>query len=146
MALGLGMKIAFDLDGVLIPDFKHIPNLNQTEFYQYTFYAKPLIQPNYDFDVVTARDEKHRAVTEQWLNQLDKKPNNVFMNIGKLGSSEFKFQMVQLHQYDMYVESDLEICNDIEFLCVQNNVKTQIIHFDSFICNQLLTLNNSMLL
>ena len=65
-------KIAFDLDGVLVPDYSHIPNLSHQQFYEYTLYAKPLINPSSKFDIVTARSEQYRDITEKWLTIFSK--------------------------------------------------------------------------
>lgn len=127
-------KIAFDLDGVLIPDYNFIPGLTDEEFYAQTMHAKPLFNPQYDFDIVTARFEEHRAMTEQWIQQMKTWPKNIFMlDNRKETPAEFKFRIACQQNYQVYVESDPKICIEIKLLAETNNVKLQVIHYDTWV-------------
>lgn len=136
-------KIAYDLDGVLVPDYNQIPNLTQAEFYQQTLYAKPMFNPTGIFDVVTARDEIHRPVTEHWLTQLATPPNQLFMKKNDNESNaEYKLRLCLDQGYRVYVESDAEIVDEMTKL---NDSKLVIIHFGTYIVrhfNQLAAQNN----
>jgi hypothetical protein len=132
-------KIAFDMDGVLLPDYNIIPNLTQSDFYGETVYAKPLINPDYDFDVVTARDEKWRSITETWLKQMSTYPKNVFLKDTGSNESpaEYKFRIAQQEGYTVFVESDWAVCVEMNQLIEKNNSNLHVIHFDSWINSQL---------
>jgi uncharacterized HAD superfamily protein len=133
------MKIAFDLDGVLLPDYNFIPKLDLLQFYEQTLHAKPLFHPQYVYDVVTARSEDHRELTEKWLTQMDIYPTNIFMNTENISPAEFKYKVIRANEYDMYVESDVQICKDIAAMFEQDEVADppHIIHFGIFVGSRL---------
>lgn len=122
-------NIAFDLDGVLVPDYSHIDGLNHQQFYEYTLYAKPMFNPTGVFDIVTARSEKYRAITEKWLKQLTTQPNRVFMKSNQDETPvAYKSRICYAQGYRVFVESDADI--------VANMAKTsglEVIHFDEYI-------------
>jgi len=127
-------KIAFDLDGVLVPDYHHIPGLTMAEFYQQTLYAKPLFTPSGEFDIVTARTEEYRSVTEEWIAQLSNRPRQVIMLQNKNETpAEFKFRTAVEQGYVLYIESDLSIVKNMRELAFNNNVDIGIVHFSEFV-------------
>jgi len=131
-------KIAFDLDGVIIPDYSMIPNLNDEEFFNQTLYAKPLINPLLPFDIVTARLEIRRDATIKWLQQLKRMPINLYMRPSLDETpAEFKFRMCVEQDYDIYVESDPVISSEMVDLCVKHNRKLVVIHYDTWVIHSL---------
>ena len=131
-------KIAFDLDGVLIPDYNVIPNLTDEEFFNQTLYTKPLINPLLPFDIVTARLEIHRDVTIKWLQQLQRMPINLYMRPSLVETpAEFKFRMCVEQDYEIYVESDPVISSEMVDLCVKHNHKLVVIHYDTWVMHSL---------
>ena len=131
-------KIAFDLDGVLVPDYHHIPNLTMQEFYLQTLYAKPLFSPVGEFDVVTARSAEYRDVTEQWLAQLAERPQTVIMKVDAGESAaEFKYRVCVEQGYVIYIESDPDIVQQMRKLADQDGVDISVIHFAGFIASSL---------
>ena len=129
------MKIAFDLDGVLVPDYNRIPNLSEAEFFEQTLYAKPLFNPEGEFDVVTARLDYNRGVTEEWLSQLITQPVRLLMRSSEDETpASFKYRMIKQHGYTLYVESDHAICREIyEHSVADGNDTLHVLHFDSFV-------------
>lgn len=129
------MKIAFDLDGVLVPDYNRIPDLSEAEFFEQTLYAKPLFNPKGDFDVVTARLEYNRPVTQRWLSQLTAQPTNLFMRDDVDESpAEFKYRVCKREGYTVYVESDPEIAKDMaSFALIDRSMRLTVLHFDEFV-------------
>jgi hypothetical protein len=129
------MKIAFDLDGVLVPDYNRIPDLSEAEFFEQTLYAKPLFNPEGEFDVVTARLDYNRGVTEAWLAQLTTQPVQLLMRDSEDESpAAFKYRMIKQHGYTLYVESDPHICREIyEHSIADGNETLHVLHFDAFI-------------
>jgi hypothetical protein len=131
------VKIGFDLDGVLIPDHSIVPNINEEEFFNLTLYEKPLFNPVGAFDIVTARVEAIRPVTEKWLSQLTTKPENVFMRADKSTETpaEFKYRICKQQGYLVYVESDLQICKDMLQLTTKSGFNLKIIHYATWVEN-----------
>lgn len=127
-------EIGFDMDGVLIPDHQYIDGLTDIEFYTRLLVEKPMFNPTYTFDVVTARSEKDRDLTAKWLLQLTKQPNNLFMRANSSETpAEFKFRIATEQNYKIYVESDLQICKDMLQLVLKYKSDLRIIHFDSWV-------------
>jgi hypothetical protein len=131
-------KIAFDLDGVIIPDYNIIPNFTDDEFLNQTMYAKPLINPLLPFDIVTARLEGWRDATVKWLQQLTRMPEHLYMRPSlEETPSEFKFRISKLNGYDIYVESDSKICSEMVDLCQKHDHKLIVIHYDTWVTHSL---------
>ena len=108
------MKIAFDLDGVLTPDYRKIPGLTKEEFYKLTAYAKPLFCPKGEYDIITARDIKYKAITDKWANQLENQPERIFFKTtNKISAAEYKFTILYKGGYKVYIESDQAIIDEI---------------------------------
>jgi len=128
------VEIGFDMDGVLLPDHQYIDGLTDIEFYTRLLSEKPMFNPMYAFDVVTARSEKDRDLTAKWLLQLTRQPNNLFMRADSSETpAEFKFKISVKQGYKIYVESDLQICKDMLKLILKNKVDLRVIHFDSWV-------------
>ena len=127
-------EIGFDMDGVFLPDHSFIEGITDDEFFERTLYEKPLFHPTYTFDIVTARLEDRRPLTEKWVLQLNKKPQNIFMRPDETESpAEFKFRIADKQQYKIYVESDLQVCKDMLKLVIKHSSDLRIIHFDSWV-------------
>jgi FMN phosphatase YigB (HAD superfamily) len=132
------VKIAFDLDGVLIPDFHQIPEWTEDMFFEHSIYAKPLFHPLNPFDVVTARSIKRKDVTLKWLKQLERQPNNVFLKDNTDETpAEFKYRIAKQQEYKIYVESDPVICSEMEELCTQEEHDLIVMHFNTWIIHTL---------
>jgi FMN phosphatase YigB (HAD superfamily) len=133
-------KIAFDLDGVLVPDYHHIPSLTMQEFYEQTLYAKPLFSPVGAFDVVTARSAEYRDITEQWINQLAIRPQTLIMKTdANESAAEFKYRICIEQGYTLYIESDPEIVQQMRKLANYHGVDIGVVHFAGFIASSLKT-------
>ena len=128
--------IGFDMDGVLLPDHHYIEDMLDDQFFELLLKEIPLFNPTYDFDVVTARPEKFRPLTEKWLLQMKKQPNKLFMKERSLeeeSNAEYKFRIASQERYTIYVESDLQICQDMLKLVQKANSPLRIIHFGSWV-------------
>lgn len=124
------------MDGVLLPDHHYIEDLLDDQFFELLLKEMPLFNPTYDFDVVTARPEKFRPLTEKWLLQMKKQPNKLFMKERSLeeeSNAEYKFRIASQERYTIYVESDLQICQDMLKLVQKANSPLRIIHFGSWV-------------
>lgn len=74
------MKIAFDFDGVFIPDFNRIPILEGlSEFYDMAHYAKPIFKPEGEWILLTGRNPLFKDKTEAYITRhFDNPPTTVF--------------------------------------------------------------------
>lgn len=127
------MKIAFDLDGVLVPDCDHIPYINSIDdFYGLTMYMKPLFNPQGSYAIITARPAEHRSTTWTWCNRhLEELPSRLFHECTDETPGAYKARILNSNtDIQTYVESDIGI---VEYL--RRNVTTgcEIIHFDDYI-------------
>jgi len=123
------------MDGVLLPDHHYIEDMLDDQFFELLLKEIPLFNPTYDFDVVTARPEKFRPLTEKWLLQMTKQPNKLFMKETSLEetNAEYKFRIASQEGYTIYVESDLQICHDMLKLVKKAKSPLRIIHFGSWV-------------
>ena len=121
--------IAYDLDGVLLPDYNHCPHLTEQEFYDQTLFVKPLFSPKGQFVILTARPESQRPRTIQWLEQLTTKPQQLIMRPDSFELHyEYKLNQLELAEYSIFLESDLGLC---EFLWKNYKGSTQVVHYSS---------------
>ena len=129
------IKIAFDLDGVLVPDCDQIPFIKSLDdFYGLTMYMKPLFNPSGPYAIITARPASHRSTTWTWCNRhLIELPNRLFHECLDETPGAYKEKILNDNpNIQTYVESDEGI---VKYL--RNNVKTgcEIIFFDEYISN-----------
>ena len=122
------------MDGVLLPDYNHIVGLGDRDFFVQTLYAKPMFSPAGRFDVVTARLECWRDITEQWLKQLREPPVAVFMRSSEDESpAQFKYRIAVERGYTKFVESDPQVCREMNKLIKANFTNLHVIHFDDYL-------------
>jgi hypothetical protein len=111
-------RIAFDLDGVFIPDCDIIPNLGGlVQFYQITVFMRPIFVPNGAYDIITARDLKYKDITTTWLKKYfsNNLPNNLYHDCTVESPSEYKTRILnQTPNIQTYIESDESIVNDLK--------------------------------
>lgn len=130
------ITIAYDLDGVLIPDCNDIPFLGGLEeFYTLAFYMRPLFIPQGEYSIITARSPTYKALTNKWVDKhLTNLPKTIFHNIQDITPEEYKADVINNEQIAVYVESDLSIVNYLKI-----NTSANIIYFSEFIGS---TINN----
>lgn len=138
------MKIAFDLDGVLVPDCDRIPNLGGlAEFYELTTYMRPLFTPKGNYAIITARPAEFRSITEEWCRTfLDNRPVKLFHEVVDETPAEYKAQILNTYtSIQTYVESDAGIVEELKQLVTTG---CNIIHFSEFVNNQLTAVQNNV--
>ena len=133
MGLDSVIKIAYDLDGVLVPDCDHIPFIKSLDdFYGLTMYMKPLFNPKDVFAIITARPARHRSITWTWCNRhLSDLPERLFHECLDETPGAYKTNILNDNaNIQTYIESDIGI---VKYL--RDNVTTgcEIIHFDEFL-------------
>lgn len=128
-------KIAFDLDGVLLPDCDEIPSLGGLrEFYNLTMYMRPLFIPTGPYEIITGRSPLYRQITIAWIQKyLTVQPTALHHSIGNHETpAEYKARTLESNAIDIYVESDIQIVYQL----LERTDRT-IIHFGSYIPNKL---------
>jgi len=125
-------KIAFDLDGVFVPDCLNIPNVGGlTAFYALTYYMKPVFRPGGEWSIITARNAEYRAQTMAWVNEhFENKPVRVWHELIDQTPGEYKAEVINQNGIEFYIESDMDI---VQYL--MDNTQAQILHFD-MICRR----------
>jgi len=126
-------RIAFDLDGVLIPDFDKIPSLGGLEnFYSMTTYIRPIFKPQGDFIIITARPAEYRPVTWKWCQKyLDPLPTILFHERNQETSGKYKSGILNSNtDISFYIESDSGI---VSYLKKNVRSSCEIIHFDEYV-------------
>lgn len=127
--------IAFDFDGVLIPDCEHIPFLKgRDDYYRFTKYMKPMFQPNMDYCIITGRPKSYRELTSEWCQlHLKKQPVILFHENTETATADYKIKVLNANRnIEMFVESSLKNVEKMRPL-----VECKVFHFSSYF-NQVL--------
>lgn len=130
------IKIAFDMDGVFLPDYHHMPGFSEQEFFFQTLFSKPMIDPYYDYVVITGRIERWRNVTERWFQQVTNPPKAIYMRPNTDEKAMvFKARILNaMPHITTYIESDWEICEYLKAYC---SSQLKVLHFSSFTAEQI---------
>lgn len=115
-------KIAYDLDGVFIPDCDKIPNLGGlSEFYDLTMNMRPIFTPDHEYDIITARQVKYKSVTIAWIKKyFTGLPTTVFHDCETETPEVYKLNVLNANpDIRLYIESEPYI---VDYL--NTNVKT----------------------
>lgn len=128
-------NIAYDLDGVFIPDCDRVPNLGGLDsFYELTMYMRPIFEPVGDYDIITARNYKYQITTQSWCNKhLTNQPKILYHDCMDETPSEYKARILNENpNIQLYIESEPSIVDDLS-----NTVTTgcRIVLFKHFIAN-----------
>lgn len=99
--------IAYDFDGVLVPDIDHI-DCDQDVFEQVFLGIRPIFVPTTPWVIVTGRTDG--VLLRRWLDKHlpNTPPQNVFINHQDLLPHHHKSAVLRLLDYDIFVESDPE--------------------------------------
>jgi hypothetical protein len=141
MELDLEMnKVAFDLDGVLVPDFDKIPGLGGLdEFYSMSTYIRPIFKPSSEYYILTARPAQYRPLTWEWCNKyLDPMPTQLFHERNNQTAGIYKAGILNQHtDIKFYIESDPGIVSYLK-----KNVRSdcEVIHFDDYLVKSIANL------
>ena len=117
--------IAYDFDGVLIPDV-------EAQAREHRIYIQPYFRPNPPFVVISGRNwEGAFEDIQAWFRKFLKiSPDLHCAPIG-MNSNEYKLETLNLHdKIDTYIESDLET---IAYLASNLKRKVRLIHFGTMI-------------
>lgn len=122
-------KIAFDIDGVLVPDCDSFPNLGGLEaFYALTTCMRPLFKPNGEWYALTAREAQYRPYTVEWIRKyFTNRPIELWHESDSTNPPEYKAEVINKQGITKYIESDLGI---VEYL--RKHTQAEIIHFEEF--------------
>ena len=122
-------KIAFDIDGVLVPDCDKFPDLGGLdEFYALTVNMRPLFKPNGEWYAITARDMQYQHFTERWIRKhFTNKPIELWHESDSSNPPAYKAEVINKNGITKYIESDITI---VEYL--RKHTQAEIIHFEEF--------------
>lgn len=122
-------KVAFDLDGIFIPDCDYIPKIGGlSEFYSLAYYMRPIFKPAGEWYIITGRDPKYRSQTMAWVDRhFENKPKMVWHEVSDQKPEEYKAEIINQNEIKVFIESDI---NQVQYLL--DNTKAQIIHFDMY--------------
>jgi hypothetical protein len=143
MELDLEMsKVAFDLDGVLVPDFDKIPNLGGLdEFYSMSTYIQPIFKPTGEYYILTARPAQYRPLTWEWCQKyLDPLPKILFHERSNETSGKYKSKILNENtDISIYIESDPGIVSYLK-----KNVRSdcEIVHFNDYLVKNIANRNS----
>lgn len=125
--------IAFDLDGVFIPDL----HFNKAELdtvlnFRHTFMT-PIFEPEGPYYIITGRPVSDKQYTLEWIkNNFKNPPLKIFHdNPDFQRASEYKVEVLMSNpEIDIFIESDIM---QVQF--IEKNMKRsiEIIHFPTFI-------------
>ena len=131
-------NIAYDLDGVMVPDCDSLPFVaGLDEFYQLMGQVRPIFNPQGDYCIITARSSMYRASTVEWYNKyLSPKPVQLFHEIGKDETPEqYKVRVLNAHpEITIYIESEPYI---VDYLRQHVTTECTIVLFREFIQQQI---------
>ena len=122
-------KIAFDIDGVLVPDCDRFPNLGGLEeFYALTTCMRPLFKPRGEWYALTAREAQFRPYTMAWIRKyFTNAPIQLWHESDSTNPPEYKAEVINNNSITTYIESDKVI---VEYL--RKYTQADIIHFEDF--------------
>ena len=122
-------KIAFDIDGVLVPDCDRFPNLGGLkEFYALTTCMRPLFKPRGEWYALTARSAEYRPYTMAWIRKyFTNAPIQLWHESDSTNPPEYKAEVINNNSITTYIESDKTI---VEYL--RKHTQADIIHFEDF--------------
>lgn len=131
-------QIAFDLDGVLVPDFDQLPMIGGLdEFYHMATFIRPIFAPQGDYSIITARPVEYKATTLQWCEKyLYPLPKDLFHERSSETGGAYKAAVLNNNKHiTTYVESDPAIVSYLK-----KNVTTgcDIVHFAYFLQKELM--------
>jgi orotate phosphoribosyltransferase len=120
MHLRYNLRIAFDMDGVLCEDYHG--NGKEEDYITWLERARPYLLPNYEIScIITARSEKYRVQTENWLKKHEVRYRKlVMMDVLDLASTrgkheEHKIRAILNERPDLFIESDRAIAKAINY-------------------------------
>ena len=126
------MLTAYDIDGVLVPDCDHFPNIGGlSEFYEIAAKMLPIFQPVGDFILITARPKEYSHVTWKWCGDyMDPLPIGLFHGCQKETPHRYKTDVLNANPHiKRYVESDQLI---VDYLKLHVTTGCEIVHFKTF--------------
>ena len=128
------MKIGFDLDGILIPDYSEEGNLNDYLHSRVTHF-KPLFDLELikgELFIITGRPGMDFEDTKKWVYDYFKKVTLLHNNEEQKDAVDFKRRMINLYKIDLFFESNYE-----QYKYLLESTKAKVIHWESFIVDSI---------
>lgn len=129
------IMIAYDFDGVLIPDFNRVPNLGGLdEFYTMTQSVKPIFKPKGTWYIITGRDRSYLTQTASYIDKhFDNPPVALYQDRKRKEQKawEYKAQILnELPEIQYYIESDPRT---VSYLKEHVTTGCKVIHFADYL-------------
>ena len=125
--------IAYDLDGVFVPDYHPDSGLSLEEYLRVRYELPPLFEPHAskDYLIITGRPVEDKDQTEAWIDKFfNHPPLQLIIGTGapvlRL-SIKFKSEMIKAHGISVYIESDIRQVRELSVLHPGCTIK----HFQS---------------
>jgi hypothetical protein len=129
-------NVAFDLDGVFIPDMHFKQEDLDKMIYARTNFLKPLFSLiDFDYFIITGRPIEAKIETLTWLFESKLKPKKVFHDCPNIKySSEYKIKVLNDNpQITLFIESDMH-----QVIQIREKInKCIIVHFETFLVDSL---------
>lgn len=102
--------VAFDLDGVLVPDCDPMPMIDGLDqFLVMTTYMQPMFKPAGDWYIITGRPKNFKHITEQWIQKHFDNPPKILFHDCDAKEEPWAYKTKTLNfnsdKIDLYVES-----------------------------------------
>jgi hypothetical protein len=136
--------IAFDLDGVFVPDLKWDESKHTHLLYFRHNHMYPIFTPIGEYSIITGRPFGDREETMKWIEGFfDNKPKAVYHDNNDFSlAKEYKEKVLSEHlEITMFIESDIE---QVLYLRKSRLVKAEIIHFKEFVAKALGVFSESL--
>jgi len=128
--------IAFDIDGVFIPNWSGI-GMSLEEYLESRYMWDPLFEPRFPYCMITGRPAEDKEKTLGWINKTFKSnpPACVYhdntLGFDLLGSIKYKAWILNRDKsIKVFVESDIDQVVELKKLC---HDAVEILHFESMI-------------
>jgi hypothetical protein len=124
-------NLAFDLDGVFIPDCDQIPLIGDVEnFLKLTLFMQPIFRPAGKWNIITGRLKKHSELTHAWVNtHFMNLPQMIWHdNIDESAPWSYKASVINENSIDTYIESDWRTTKYL-----RSHTNCEVLHFGEFV-------------
>ena len=100
--------IAYDFDGVIIPEFSWIEGASSTDILDMSFNLQPIFQPKGNYAIITGRSGPAIEALHAWIEaKLAVKPLILFTNTEGMQPSNYKAMIINNNpQITKFIESE----------------------------------------
>lgn len=118
--------IAYDCDGVFVPDLMYIEDHFEKLLYFRHNHMHPIFEPEGEYYIITGRPVQDKPHTEKWISTFFKNPPVKLFHDGDdfMKAKEYKLSVLLNHpEITHYIESEPE---QVEFLSANTKIKVSL--------------------